>query len=96
MRNLSFIAAAGMIALAIATTMRAEAPGEAPAGRPLPVEVGMEAPGQIHLIERPGLYGLGPEPQGSRYAVVGSSLVRLDSTSTVVRAVIRGGVRPLD
>lgn len=51
---------------------------------------------RLHMIGRPGLYGLGPEPEGSAYAVVDSKLVRVDTEKMVIRAIIRPGVQPVD
>lgn len=45
--------------------------------------------GDIHWVRRPGLYGLGEAPDGSRYAVVGGQLVRLDRDSYKVLSVLR-------
>ena len=41
------------------------------------------------LIEQPGLYGLGPELPGSRYAVVEGKLVRLDAKSLKILSILR-------
>lgn len=54
------------------------------------------SPDVIHLIERPGLYGVSDPAPGTQYAVIGSSLVRLDAATYVVRSIIRGGVQPVD
>lgn len=92
-----FLAAAAVGAFALASSMIAKdtSPVHAAAQRPV-VVVGAAAPPDAHIIERPGLYGLGTEPANSRYAIVGASLVRIDAATRVVRAVIRPQVRPLD
>ena len=43
----------------------------------------------VHIITDPGLYGLGATPHGSRYAVVGNRLVRLDSRTGKILSIIR-------
>lgn len=45
--------------------------------------------GKAKLIERPGLYGLGPEQPGSRYAVVEGKLVRLDAKTLKILSILR-------
>lgn len=45
--------------------------------------------GQIHFITQPGRYGLGEPVSGSRYAVIGNQLVRVDSQTNQVLSVIR-------
>lgn len=54
------------------------------------------APESLHVIDRPGLYGVSEPKPGMEYAVVGNSLVRIDAATSTVRSIIRGGVRPLD
>lgn len=46
-------------------------------------------PGQYHLILNPGRYGLGPEPQGSRYAIAAGLLVRIDARSGKILSILR-------
>ena len=53
-------------------------------------------PDSLHLIERPGLYGLGPEPPGSRYAVANGHLIRIDAKTLQVLSVLRIQDRVLD
>ncbi|MFD1881439.1 hypothetical protein [Paracoccus pacificus] len=43
----------------------------------------------IHYITEPGRYGLGAPPSGSRYAVIGNRLVRVDSQTDQVLSIIR-------
>lgn len=76
----------------------AQSPDEADsAPATLPVQVGQAVDAQrVHLIERPGLYGLGPQPSNSQYAVVNSTLVRIDPAQMIVQSVIRPSVQPLD
>lgn len=54
------------------------------------------APESLHLVRRPGLYGVSDPAPGMRYAVVGSSLVRIEEATNVVRSIVRGSVRPID
>lgn len=75
--------------------------GSEPVPRPQPAPIRLQigepvAADSIHLIERPGLYGVADPAPGMRYAVVGSSLVRIDAATNVVRSIVRGSVRPLD
>lgn len=46
-------------------------------------------PGAFHLISNPGRYGLGPEPAGSRYALIAGLLVRIDMKSLKILSIIR-------
>lgn len=50
----------------------------------------------VHLIEDAGHYGLGAAPEGSRYAVAGGKLVRVDGGSLMVRSILREQQRILD
>ena len=88
------LAAAGAL---IATTMSGGGvapPVQPEAARP---EIGAPAPAdRLHVISRPGLYGVAHPAAGMQYAVVGDSLVRIDADTKVVRAIIRGGVHPID
>lgn len=43
----------------------------------------------IHIVTKPGLYGLGPLVPGSRYAVIGNQLVRIDPQTNKVLSIIR-------
>lgn len=54
------------------------------------------SPDVIHIIERPGLYGLGPELHGSRYAVANGYLIRIDPNTLKVLSVLRVQNRVLD
>ncbi|MRX49057.1 hypothetical protein GI374_01110 [Paracoccus sp. S-4012] len=100
MQNTHLIAAGALaIALAaLASTLAGSEPEQV--ARPLvprPIAVGAIAPAaETHLIERPGLYGLGPQPVHGRYAIVSDSLVRLDPATMMVRSVIRRQVHPVD
>lgn len=88
------LAAAGAVA---ATAMLAREPEAAPQPRTVLPQIGVPADeASVHLIDRPGLYGVSDPAPGMRYAVIGSSLVRIEPDTNIVRAVIRGGVRPLD
>lgn|GEM_PF-4871945 len=60
-----------------------------------PIRVGDIVPAEMILsIERPGLYGVGDPAPGMAYAVVGSSLVRLDPASNLILAIIRPVLPP--
>lgn len=50
----------------------------------------------VHIVTSPGVYGLGPEPPGSRYAVAHGMLIRVDAETTKVLSVLREQARPLD
>ncbi|MBU3030452.1 RcnB family protein [Paracoccus marinaquae] len=45
--------------------------------------------GSFHPISNPGLYGLGPEPRGSRYAVASGLLVRIDVETGKILSILR-------
>lgn len=45
--------------------------------------------GNIHIITRPGRYGLGDPPPGDRYAIVNGRLIRVDENSGKVRSILR-------
>lgn len=44
---------------------------------------------RVHVVRKPGLYGLANAPQGQRYAIVDGRLVRVDSRTAKVLSVIR-------
>lgn len=50
----------------------------------------------VHLISRPGLYGLATPPQGQRYAVMEGQIVRVQTDTLQVRSVLRSAPRILD
>lgn len=43
----------------------------------------------VHVITRPGLYGLGVPPSGQRYAIVDGRLVRVDRETGRILSVVR-------
>lgn len=45
--------------------------------------------GSVHLVSRPGLYGLGEPPKGQRYAVVNGRLMRVDRETGRILSIIR-------
>lgn len=53
-------------------------------------------PSAIHLITRPGLYGIGNPPRGSRYGVAEGRLIRFDPQTMQLQSVIRAVDRILD
>lgn len=50
----------------------------------------------VHLITMPGRYGLGSDQTASRYAIIDSTLVRVDANSLKVLSVLRRPVAILD
>ncbi|MDM7255240.1 MAG: hypothetical protein P3W90_000910 [Paracoccus sp. (in: a-proteobacteria)] len=46
-------------------------------------------PSDVHIVRVPGLYGLGPLVPGSKYAIIGNQLVRIDPATYKVLSVIR-------
>ncbi|RMC37883.1 hypothetical protein [Paracoccus alkanivorans] len=53
-------------------------------------------PDQVHIITNPGLYGLGPEPAGSKYAVAGGKLIRINPKTGKVLSILRSQSEILD
>lgn len=47
------------------------------------------APSSFHVVTRPGLYGMGQPPRGSRYGIVNGKLIRFDPSTSRVLSVIR-------
>lgn len=65
-------------------------PGQAKKGLHREVAVGdIYDLDDIHIITRPGLYGLGEPPEGNRYAIVDGRLVRVDSETGRLLSIIR-------
>lgn len=52
--------------------------------------------GGIHVVTRPGLYGLGVPPSGDQYAVVGNHLLRVDGETGKVLSILRTVTAILD
>lgn len=50
----------------------------------------------LHLISRPGLYGLATPPQGELYAVVDGQIVRIHVDTAQVRSILRMAPQILD
>lgn len=44
---------------------------------------------RVHVISRPGLYGLGSAPAGQRYAIVNGRLVRVDRDTGRILSILR-------
>lgn len=59
------------------------------AGDVLPAE-------EVHIISKPGLYGLGPEPAGSKYAIAHGMLIRIDPKTGKVLSILRSQSTVLD
>lgn len=53
-------------------------------------------PERLHVISRPGLYGIGDPPAGSGYGVLDGRLIRYDLRTGMVQAVIRQVDETLD
>ena len=53
-------------------------------------------PAQLHVISRPGLYGLTHGAPGDRFGVVEGLLVRFDPATMRLKSIIRAGVTPVD
>lgn len=45
--------------------------------------------GTVHIVTRPGLYGLGDAPEGAQYAIIDNRLVRVDSRTGQILSIIR-------
>lgn len=45
--------------------------------------------GHLHVVTRPGLYGIGAAPRGSAYGIVDERLVRFDPDTMQIQSVIR-------
>ena len=52
--------------------------------------------GEIHIISNPGLYGLGPEPANSKYAIAHGKLIRIDPNTGKVLSILRSQSEVLD
>lgn len=44
---------------------------------------------RVHIVSRPGLYGLGAAPAGQRYAIVDGRLVRVDDDTGRILSILR-------
>lgn len=54
------------------------------------LRVGAEVDTQrLHVVTRPGLYGIGAAPRGSSYGIVDGRLVRFDPDTMRVQSVVR-------
>lgn len=93
-------AIAGVIVVALSASFGLEAQGTV--ATPTPVEAPRPMPGdvlradQVRIVDNPGLYGLGSEVRGSRYAIAEGYLIRIDPGSLQVQSVIRAKVTPVD
>lgn len=61
-------------------------PGQAKKGRGVGNVVDWD---HVHIVTRPGLYGLSEPPNGQRYAIVDGRLVRVDSQTSKILSIIR-------
>ena len=53
-------------------------------------------PARLHVITRPGLYGLNRTAPGDRFGIVEGLLVRFDPVTMRLKSIIRAGVTPID
>lgn len=53
-------------------------------------------PEQIHVVTRPGLYGIGHVPAGCQYGVIDGYLVRFDSETSRILSIVRSVHEVLD
>lgn len=94
------IAAAGVVVAALLAGLTLQAQETRPYERR--AQAAAVTPGQVlaadqvRFVENPGVYGLGSELRGSRYAIVDGYLIRIDPRSLEVQSVIRSKVRPAD
>ncbi len=51
---------------------------------------------EVHIISQPGLYGLGPEPADSKYAIAHGMLIRIDPKTGKVLSILRSQSTVLD
>lgn len=51
---------------------------------------------EVHIITSPGRYGLGPEPEGGKYAVAKGKLIRIDPESYKIQSILRAQSEVLD
>ncbi len=69
---------------------------------PRAVQVGGVAVGdrldsaRLHVITRPGLYGLNGNAPGDRFGILDGMLVRFDPDDMRLKSIIRTNVRPVD
>lgn len=92
-----FLILAAAVGAAATAALWGQPPPHEAAPPPFRPEIGTEVPPErLHLVKRPGLYGISDPAPGMQYAVVGSSLVRIEAGTAIVRSIIRGGVRPVD
>lgn len=86
-------AAAGLLTAAVSGLWFGAADSE-PAETPLTFAVGeLLQPQDVHLIERNGFYGLGADLPGTRYAIAGGHLIRVDAESLRVQSILREETR---
>ncbi|MBM3604568.1 MAG: hypothetical protein FJX25_07360 [Alphaproteobacteria bacterium] len=53
-------------------------------------------PEDLHLISRPGLYGLGVAPPGSHYAILDGQIIRVELATSRIRSILRVAPATLD
>lgn len=80
---------AGAVAVLCLTALLLAAPQPRAEDRAVPVAGDIPPPGQTRPVENPGIYGLGPDLPGSRYAVVSGHLVRLDRSTGRILSILR-------
>lgn len=89
-----------ILAAITAALLIAPSAGAEPAGGGPPMPFATEAgtmprigeridPARLHPVRRPGLYGIGEPPEGSRYGIVDGRLIRYDPGETRLLSIIR-------
>lgn len=96
-RPVAASAAAAVLAYCFTVSSFAQGAANGATSSPTIFQVGDVLPeADVHIVTSPGVYGLGPEPPGSRYAVAHGMLIRVDAETTKVLSVLREQARPLD
>lgn len=91
------IAAAGLLCVAaLGPILDPEDPAPVTRQASPPVVGEFLTDGDYHLVTHPGRYGMGPERQGNRYAIVTGRLVRIDAATHKILSVLRDHVEILD
>nr|WP_111297755.1 hypothetical protein [Paracoccus saliphilus] len=83
------MAACAWLSFATIISGQTEATGLSPQPAAIPVVGDTPLPAQVRLIKNLGTFGLGPDLPGSRYAIVGKHLVRIDAESGQILSILR-------
>lgn len=96
-RPMAVITATAVVMLGVPAPLMSQQQGAAAAAKLEAFGVGdVLSRDEVHIITSPGLYGLGPEPPGSRYAVSRGKLIRIDPSTYQVKSILRRQDRVLD